>query len=67
MESFLTLEAPKDSHVFIDYELGEGVTGFEVGEHLYQLGYENLYLATGFSDLDLPPYFKAKVSKKPAL
>ena len=48
----------KDTKICTDFDLSCLVTGIDIANTLYQKGYHNLYLATGFQfkQNDLPPY-----------
>ena len=57
----VTTESALDRHaisqnvpIFLDHRLGDGVTGYEVAEHLYAKGYRNLFLTTGDKSDTLP-------------
>jgi len=58
-----------DSVVHIDSDLGENIKGEEYAKTLYEKGYKNLYLATGYEvskfDLDKLYWIKKVVGKDP--
>jgi FMN phosphatase YigB (HAD superfamily) len=39
---------PKETTIYIDSSLGNDIKGEEIAEQLHNLGYTNLYLATGY-------------------
>ncbi|MEC9283207.1 MAG: hybrid sensor histidine kinase/response regulator [Bdellovibrionota bacterium] len=57
---------PKDAEIFIDVDLGS-VRGDQWSKEVYDLGFENIKITTGFDDLDLSnmPWIKGKISKAP--
>lgn len=57
---------PQDAKIYVDVDLG-GVRGDEWSKSLADLGYANLYLTTGFDDIDLSakPWLKDCFSKEP--
>ncbi len=42
-------ELSKDVPIYIDYDLGEAITGVDIGKQLYQQGFHRLYICTGYS------------------
>ncbi|MCD6047070.1 MAG: sensor histidine kinase [Gammaproteobacteria bacterium] len=40
---------PKDALIYIDSSLGNGLKGEDFAKQLYEMGYQNIFLATGFS------------------
>ena len=52
--------------VYIDSSLKNGEKGEELAKQLSDLGFTELYLATGYSETDFPkmPYIKGFVGKK---
>lgn len=60
----------KNSFIFIDSDLGSGIRGEIESQMIWNLGFKNIFLATGYaaSDFDLNsyPWIKDVVSKKPA-
>lgn len=57
----------EDSFIYIDSNLSDGVKGEIESKHIYEKGFQNLYLATGYSpsDIDKPFWIKKVVSKRP--
>ena len=58
---------PKDCRIYIDSNLGNGLRGEIQAESLFEMGYTNLVLATGYakSDLNIPYWIKEVVGKRP--
>ncbi len=56
---------PQSTRILLDYDLGFGLTGIEFAQALFNKGYTNLYLVSGyaFSPKELPPYLKC-IGKK---
>jgi signal transduction histidine kinase len=54
----------KNAHIFIDSHLGEGIKGEVVSEEIYQMGFKNLFLTTGYDQINLPYFIKSKFSKE---
>jgi hypothetical protein len=61
----LSTEAVKD--IYIDSDLGNGVKGEDDARHIYELGYQNITLTTGYIDFDKSkyPWLKEVISKTP--
>jgi signal transduction histidine kinase/FixJ family two-component response regulator len=59
-------EISKDTSLFIDVDLGES-SGLEWSKDLFELGYKDLRITTGFDDIDLSgsPWIKEVLSKEP--
>jgi len=58
---------PKETLFFLDMDLKEKLTGAEVAGVLYQAGYQNLYLSTGYAgdkELEKIPFLKGIINKK---
>jgi len=57
----------KESSIYIDSHLGDGIRGEIESEKIYKLGFINLFLSTGFQkdDLQKPTWIKAIHSKNP--
>ena len=57
----------KDSKIFIDSSLGNGLKGEIESEKLFDLGFKNLFLSTGFeaSQISVPAWIKGTYSKNP--
>lgn len=53
--------------IYVDFKLGNNITGAEVTRQLADLGYENLFIATGYDDLNINdfPWVKDIVGKMP--
>jgi hypothetical protein len=61
-------EIPKDATLYVDSVLEpEDLKGEEVARELFELGYQSIYLATGFSPDRFPPmpWIKGIVGKEP--
>lgn len=58
---------PKETPIYFDCELGDGLRGDVVAKDLYAKGFTNLYLATGHDPRSLPPmpWIKGVVGKDP--
>jgi FixJ family two-component response regulator len=57
----------KGCKIFIDSDLGEGVKGEFASKDIKSLGFDQIYITTGYLDLDLKqfPWIKGLVTKKP--
>jgi hypothetical protein len=55
------------SQIYIDSDLGNDIKGEIVAKSFFQKGFKNIYLTTGYKDLDISCYswLKAIVSKRP--
>jgi len=60
-------EIPKETEIYIDSELDDDKRGEIEAHKIFNLGFENLFLASGktFEASELPSYFKGRVSKRP--
>ena len=60
-------QLPKNTPIYLDSELGDGVHGMGVAEELHVLGFSELYLATGHAPESFPQtaYIKRIVGKEP--
>ena len=58
---------PKETPIYLDSDLGNGVEGTRVARDLHDLGFRELYLATGRDRSALPraPWIKRVVGKEP--
>lgn len=58
---------PKDALVYIDSDLGNGVRGEIDGKKIFDLGFSNIYIATGYSadDIKKADWIKEVVGKRP--
>lgn len=69
VEGFLNVACnfSKDSEIFVDSNLGDGLKGEVESKKIYDLGFKNIYLATGYSakDIDRPEWIKEVRGKKP--
>jgi len=69
VESFLATASTinKNSHIFIDSNLGNEIKGEIESEKIYQHGFKNLYLATGYEKESFvkPSWIKEIFSKSP--
>ena len=57
----------KATRIFIDSNLGDGIKGEIESEKIFNLGFHNLFLATGYQkgDIDKPSWIKEVYSKGP--
>ncbi len=57
----------KDVSIYIDLELGDGLIGTKESHKINDLGFENLYIATGHDPghVDSPAFIKGIVGKRP--
>ena len=57
----------KETAIYLDSELGEGIRGEEIVREVYEKGFRNLYLTTGHSPETFPamPWIKKIVGKGP--
>lgn len=64
--SFETINYPLETIFYIDSELNDGFKGAELAKKLYNMGYRNLYLATGFpaTYFESMPWIKKIVGKE---
>lgn len=60
-------DCPKDTPVYIDSDLGEGIKGEEAAMNLRSLGFTELHLATGHDPASFPalPHLKSIRGKEP--
>lgn len=60
-------QIPKETIFYIDYLLGENISGEDVAKTLFESGYSNLYLATGYDpdQLEKIKFIKGVLGKKP--
>ena len=58
---------PKDTPIYLDSELGEGLKGEDVARGLHAKGFSSLHLTTGHPPETLPPmpWIKRVVGKEP--
>lgn len=47
---------PKDTEIYVDSNLGTGVPGEVDSKRIAEIGFENIYLNTGYSDLNIEEY-----------
>jgi hypothetical protein len=47
----------KDIEIYIDSDLGEGLTGQQYAKQLYNQGFKNLYLVTGYGKSHFPEMY----------
>ena len=59
-------EFDRKVHIYIDSDLGDGIKGEVESEKIYRLGFENLYLCTGYEPQDIhrPEWIKEIVQKR---
>ena len=57
----------KDTPIYLDSDLGDGIQGEDIAKDLHAKGFTNLYLATGHAPESLPPmpWIKQVVGKEP--
>jgi hypothetical protein len=57
----------KETMIFIDSDLGNNVRGEVVSEEIFNLGYKELFLTTGYQveDIEKPIWIKKVFSKNP--
>jgi len=57
----------KGTPVYVDSDLGNGSKGEEVSKEISQMGFTNIYLATGYRSTDFGPlpWLKGIVGKAP--
>ena len=58
---------PKDTSIYIDSNLGDGIKGEIESEEIFKLGFSNLYMATGYEkdSIQKPAWIKEIYSKSP--
>lgn len=58
---------PLDSTIYIDSDLGQNLRGELLSKNIFDLGFTDLYIATGFSkeDINKPSWIKEIFGKKP--
>ena len=58
-----------DTAFFLDYDLGTSLNGIHVANKIYELGYKNLYIMSGYhiDHHDVPDYLKILNEKKDLL
>jgi len=64
---FLAIASEVDpaTPVYIDVHLAENVNGIEVAKRIYELGFLQVYLATGYTEIQKPSFIEAIVGKEP--
>lgn len=68
VEAFLeSSDIPKDATVYIDYQLGQGQLGTIASKELYERGYQQLYLSTGYELAEHPEWIQGVVGKRPPI
>lgn len=68
IEDFLSdVSIDKNAAIFIDSDLGNGTKGEIESKRIYDLGFHNIYLTTGHTDIDSNkhPWLKGIISKTP--
>jgi FixJ family two-component response regulator len=61
-------EVPKDTPIYLDSNLGGGIRGEQVAVELHQLGFTELFIATGYEREQLsniPSWIRGVVGKEP--
>lgn len=70
IQDFLAISSdfPKEALIYVDSQLSNGIRGEEESKLIYEAGFHNLYLATGYEDFDVSKYYwiKGVKTKKPA-
>ncbi|MBP7796867.1 MAG: hypothetical protein KA059_08855, partial [Elusimicrobiales bacterium] len=58
---------PKETQIYIDSELGNDIKGEEIAKELYEKGFKNIYIETGYSKDKFKDkkYIKDIISKEP--
>ncbi len=69
VDEFIQEQISKDliSDIYIDSDLGSGIKGEEEAKRIFEFGYSNIVLATGYSDINKSnyPWLKDVISKEP--
>lgn len=67
IESFLEAGLSHDVTLYIDSSLENSIQGEIESKKLFEMGYHTIYLATGYSDLDINdfPWLKGIITKSP--
>lgn len=57
----------RDAHIYIDSNLGKELKGEELTKTIFELGFMNINLCTGHTDIDITnyPWIKSVISKRP--
>lgn len=60
-------QVPKNSDIYVDSDLGQSLPGEIESKKIFELGFRNIILATGFNDKDLKttPWIKSIINKSP--
>lgn len=60
---------PKETPVFVDSDLGNNIKGEYLDKHIHEIGFQNIYLATGYpaDKFERLPWLKGIVGKEPVL
>ena len=55
----------RETPIYIDVSLGNGVSGVEFSEKVYQMGFLNISLATGYAaeSIVVPPFISGVIGK----
>jgi len=58
---------PKETQIYLDSELGNDIKGEEIAKELYEKGFKNIYIETGYSKDKFKDnkYIKEMISKEP--
>lgn len=56
-----------ETQIYIDSHLGTNLSGEFESKKIFERGFKNLYITTGYTDLDISkyPWIKGVVTKKP--
>ena len=59
VENFLSAShniSSEDINIYVDSNLGNGIKGEQESKKIFDLGFHNIFLTTGYEDLNLSPY-----------
>lgn len=69
VDNFITAssEVPQTSAIYIDSNLENDISGEEEAKRIHDLGFQNIWLCTGYTDIEISkyPWIKGIISKKP--
>ncbi len=54
-----------DTHIFLDSDLGDGIKGEVDGIQIYDKGFNNIRITTGYTEIDQPEWVKSVITKCP--
>jgi signal transduction histidine kinase len=64
VEKFLAAGVPKETPIFLDQHLGNGVLGTKVASQIWDRGYSKIHLASAYSKIENVPDFITSVRSK---